>query len=101
MRESGAHSFRHELRRMAGRNPDEAHRVATPLELRFDLTFATSFSLAASQLADALAAGHFMDGLAALSLASVAICCAWVNFSCFSSAYGTGDWIFRIVTMVQ
>jgi len=38
---------------MGGRSPHEAHRVATPLELLFDLTFATSFGLAASQLADA------------------------------------------------
>jgi hypothetical protein len=36
---------------MRGRDPHEAHRVATPLELLFDLTFATSFSLAASHLA--------------------------------------------------
>jgi len=42
---SGIH---HESRRMAGRDPHEAHRAATPLELLFDLTFATSFGLAAS-----------------------------------------------------
>ena len=101
MRESGAHSFRHELRRMAGRNPHEAHRVATPLELLFDLTFATSFSLAASRFADALAAGHFAAALLGFAFASFAICWAWINFSWFSSAYDTDDWIFRIVTMVQ
>jgi len=61
--ESGAHSLRHELRRMAGRNTHAAHRVLTPLELLFDLTFATSFSLAASRFADALAAGHFAAAL--------------------------------------
>jgi hypothetical protein len=27
---------------MGGRNPHEIHRVATPLELLFDLTFVTS-----------------------------------------------------------
>ena len=86
---------------MGGRNPHEAHRVATPLELLFDLTFATSFSLAASQLADALAAGRFMAALLGFSFASFAICWAWINFSWFSSAYDTDDWIFRIVTMVQ
>jgi low temperature requirement protein LtrA len=99
--DSGVNPLRHESRRMGGRSPHEAHRVATPLELLFDLTFATSFSLAASQLADALAAGRFMAALLGFSFASFAICWAWINFSWFSSAYDTDDWIFRIVTMVQ
>ena len=29
----------HRVRRMSGRDPDETHRAATPLELLFDLTF--------------------------------------------------------------
>jgi hypothetical protein len=33
------------IAQMSGRDPLEAHRVATPLELLFDLTFATSFAL--------------------------------------------------------
>ena len=86
---------------MAGRNPHETHRVATPLELLFDLTFATSFSLAASRFADVLAAGHTVSALLGFAFASFAICWAWINFSWFSSAYDTDDWIFRIVTMVQ
>jgi low temperature requirement protein LtrA len=96
-----AESLHHHVRRMGGRDPHEAHRVATPLELLFDLTFATSFSLAASQLAHALAEGHFSSGLLGFGFASFAICWAWINFSWFASAYDTDDWIFRIVTMVQ
>jgi len=86
---------------MGGRDPHEEHRVATPLELLFDLTFATSFGLAASQLAHALAEGHFQSGLLGFALAGFAICWAWINFSWFASAYDTDDWIFRLVTMVQ
>jgi len=86
---------------MGGRDPHEAHRVATPLELLFDLTFATSFNLAASQLADAMASGHAAVALLGFGFASFAICWAWINFSWFSSAYDTDDWEFRIVTMVQ
>ncbi len=86
---------------MAGRNPHEAHRVATPLELLFDLTFATSFSLAALRFADALAAGRFAAALLGFAFASFAICWAWINFSWFSSAYDTDDWVFRIATIVQ
>jgi len=88
-------------RRMTGRDPHEVHRAATPLELLFDLTFATSFGLAASEAASVLADGHVIAGLVGFGFASLAICWAWINFSWFSSAYDTDDWLFRIVTMVQ
>ena len=91
----------HHPRRMGGRDPHEPHRVATPLELLFDLTFATSFGLAASQFAHALAAGHAAAAMLGFAYATFAICWAWINFSWFSSAYDTDDWIFRVVTMVQ
>ena len=93
--------FHHHRRRMLGRDPTEAHRAATPLELLFDLTFATSFSFAAAQLAHALAAGHIGAGLIGFGFASFAICWAWINFSWFASAFDTDDWIFRLTTMVQ
>ena len=86
---------------MGGRDPREAHRAATPLELLFDLTFVIAFGLAASQLARALAEGHTAAGLIGFGFASFAICWAWINFSWFASAYDTDDWIFRVVTMVQ
>src|SRR6478672_9679775 len=95
---SGIH---HESGRMAGRDPHEAHRAATPLELLFDLTFATSFSLAASESASVLADGYFIAGLVGFGFASFAICWAWINFSWFASAFDTDDWVFRLVTMVQ
>jgi low temperature requirement protein LtrA len=97
----GADSLHHHSRRMGGRDPHEANRVSTPLELLFDLTFATSFGLAASQFAHALAQGHYAAALLGFGFASFAICWAWINFSWFSSAYDTDDWIFRVVTMVQ
>ena len=86
---------------MGGRDPLEAHRAATPLELLFDLTFVVSFGLAASQFAHALAEGHYADALIGFGFASFAICWAWTNFSWFASAYDTDDWIFRLATMVQ
>lgn len=86
---------------MSGRDPHEVNRVATPLELLFDLTFATAFGLASSQLAHFLAEGHYAAALLGFGFASFGICWAWINFSWFSSAYDTDDWIFRLVTMVQ
>jgi low temperature requirement protein LtrA len=86
---------------MSGRDPDEEHRVATPLELLFDLTFATCFSFAASQFAIELAEGRHAAALLGFGFASIAICWAWGSFSWFSSAYDTDDWLFRVATMVQ
>jgi low temperature requirement protein LtrA len=99
--EAGTVVMRQRSRRMTGRDPHEAHRAATPLELLFDLTFATSFGLAASEAASVLADGHVVVALVGFGFASLAICWAWINFSWFSSAYDTDDWLFRIVTMVQ
>lgn len=85
---------------MTGRDPDEAHRAATPLELLFDLTFVIGFGSAASQFAHAIADGHAGSGLAAFGFAMFGVCWAWVNYSWFSSAYDTDDWVYRIATFV-
>jgi low temperature requirement protein LtrA len=60
-----------------------------------------AFGQAASELAHALAAGHYMTAVLGFGFASFAICWAWINFSWFSSAFDTDDWIYRLVTMVQ
>jgi low temperature requirement protein LtrA len=86
---------------MAGRDPHEQHRVATPLELLFDLTFVIAFGVAAAQLSHLLAAGHVGVGLVAFLFATFAVCWAWINFTWFASAYDTDDWVYRVLTMVQ
>lgn len=86
---------------MSGRDPDEPHRVATPLELLFDLTFVIAFGVAASELAHLLVDGHVVAGLVAFVFATFAVCWAWVNFSWFASAYDTDDWVYRLLTMAQ
>src|SRR5580765_4749244 len=91
----------HHRRRMRGRDPDEEHRVATPLELLFDLTFVIAFGLASAQFAHAVAEAHYRTALIGFGFVSFGICWAWVNFSWFASAYDTDDWIYRVTTMVQ
>lgn len=49
----------HGLQIMSGRDPYEQHRVATPLELLYDLTFAVAFAVVGEQFAHLLAEGHF------------------------------------------
>ncbi|AFM18293.1 putative membrane protein [Mycolicibacterium chubuense NBB4] len=91
----------HRIRRMSGRDPHEAGRVATPLELLFDLTFVIAFGVAASEFAHALAGDHVVAGLAGFFFAMFAVCWAWINFSWFASAYDTDDWVYRVTTMLQ
>ncbi|PXX06034.1 low temperature requirement protein A [Mycolicibacterium moriokaense] len=91
----------HRIQRMSGRDPHEEHRVATPLELLFDLTFVVAFGIAANEFAHLLAENHIGAGLLAFSFATFAICWAWINFAWFASAYDTDDWIYRVMTMLQ
>jgi low temperature requirement protein LtrA len=86
---------------MTGRDPHEQHRVATPLELLFDLTFAVAFGVAAEGLARALSEHHIGAGLAGFGFCTFAICWCWINFSWFASAYDTDDWVYRLNTMLQ
>ncbi|GAA0465238.1 low temperature requirement protein A [Streptomyces olivaceiscleroticus] len=90
------------LRRvMHGRDPDEAHRASTPLELLFDLTFVVAVSQAAAQLHHALAEGHVGAGLAGYAAVFFAIWWAWMNFTWFASAYDTDDVPYRLLTLLQ
>src|ERR1700712_3761809 len=88
----------HRVSRMAGRDPHEDHRVATPLELLFDLTFVIAFGVAGSEFAHMLAAGHGGVGIVAFAFATFATCWAWINFTWFASAYDTDDWVYRVLT---
>ena len=96
-----ASQLTHRVARMAGRDPGESHRAATPLELLFDLTFVVAFGIAADELAHYLAEDHISTSLLGFSFAAFAISWAWINFSWFASAYDTDDWVFRLLTLVQ
>lgn len=86
---------------MSGRDPHEAHRVATPLELLYDLVFVVAFSVAGADFAHAVAAGHWASGLGAFAFCLFAVVWAWINFVWFASAYDTDDWVYRLLAMVQ
>jgi len=91
----------HRRRAFAGRDPDEEHRSATPLELLYDLTFVVAFGTAATELAHYLANGHVATAIVGFTIASFAVAWAWINYSWFASAYDTDDWVMRLATMVQ
>lgn len=91
----------HRLRRMVGRDPGEAHRASSPLELLYDLTLVVAFSQAGTQTAHLLELGHFGSALAGFVFAMFAICWAWINYTWLASAFDNDDLYFRIATMVQ
>jgi low temperature requirement protein LtrA len=91
----------HHRRRFRGRDPEEHHRSATPLELLYDLTLVVAFGVAADEMAHAVAADHVWAGIGGFAFAALASSWAWVNYSWFASAYDTDDWVFRLATMVQ
>jgi low temperature requirement protein LtrA len=86
---------------MGGRDPHEAGRAATPLELLFDLTFVIAYGAAADELASQIAHHHAREGLIGFAFATFAVTWAWIFWTWFSSAYDTDDWIYRLLTMVQ
>ncbi len=86
--------------RMSARDPGEAHRASTPLELFFDLTFVVAVAQAASGLHHGLVEGHGGDALVAYPLVFFGIWWAWMNFTWFASAYDTDDAAYRLAVMV-
>ena len=86
---------------MTGRDPNESHRAATPVELLLDLTFVVTFGLAADQLAHFLAEGHFLAGFSGFVFAIMAVTWAWMNCTSFALAYDMDDWASRASTMVR
>jgi len=86
---------------MLARATDEDHRVSTPLELLFDLTFVVAVSQAAASLAHGLGEGHTGRALLGYVLVFFAIWWAWMNFTWFASAYDTDDVPYRLLTLLQ
>jgi len=86
---------------MTGRPVDEEHRVATPLELLFDLTFVVAVAQVAAELAHGIADDKVGDSLLGFVMVFFAIWWAWMNFTWFASAYDTDDVPYRLLTLVQ
>lgn len=91
----------HGRRRLTGRDPEEEHRGATPLELLYDLVFVVAFGQAANELAHFVVEDHVRAGVLGFAFAAFAISWAWISYSWFASAYDVDDWVCRLATMVQ
>ncbi|MFD5224397.1 low temperature requirement protein A [Microbacterium sp. NPDC058342] len=86
---------------MRPRDPAEPHRVASSLELFFDLVFVIAVSIGSSELHHALSAGHAVHGLISYAMVFFGIWWAWMNFTWFATSFGCDDWLYRVLTIVQ
>lgn len=88
------------LHRMTARGT-ESHRVASPLELLFDLVFVVAVSQASVNLHHLISDGHTGQGVLSYLMVFFAVWWAWVNFTWFASAFDTDDWLYRTMTILQ
>lgn len=86
---------------MRPRDPGEAGRAASSLELFFDLVFVIAVSIAAANLHDTVTAGNLGAGLGKYLMIFFAIWWAWMNFTWFATSFDTDDWLYRVLTIVQ
>ena len=86
-------------RAMTGRDRHEHGRVATPLELFFDLVFVVAIASNAAYLHHGLAEGHW-GALYGYTMTWFGIWWAWVSYTWFASAYDTDDVVFRLLSLV-
>ncbi|WDR02201.1 low temperature requirement protein A [Devosia algicola] len=82
------------------RDPDEAHRPSTPLELMFDLASVIAIAAAAHGLAHSVEEAHLLQGVIGFICSFFMIWWAWMNYTWFASAYDDNSSVFRIITMV-
>jgi low temperature requirement protein LtrA len=87
------------LRPMQARDVHQPHRVATSLELLFDLVTVIAVASAAAGLHHAIAGGHATDGVVRFAMAFFGIWWAWMNYTWFASAYDNDDVLFRLLTL--
>ncbi len=89
------------IKPLSPRNPTEKHRVATSLELLFDLIFVIAIATAGQQLHHSIVENHLSHGLTLYFMVFFALWWAWMNFTWFASAYDNDDAFYRIVTFIQ
>jgi low temperature requirement protein LtrA len=98
---SGLPESQKPLRRLTARGRDERHRVASSLELFFDLCFVVAIAQAGVQLVHSVVEGHAGQGILNYVMVFFAIWWAWMNFTWFASAYDNDDVLYRVVTLIQ
>ncbi|MEZ5986922.1 MAG: low temperature requirement protein A [Hyphomonas sp.] len=85
---------------LPARDPHDAHRVSTPLELFFDLISVIAIAAVTAGLHHAISEGHGLDKLPIFAFLFIAIWWAWMNFTWFASAFDNDGPFYRTLVMV-
>ena len=86
---------------MRGRDPDEPHRAATPLELFFDLVIVVAVAVAAASQHHGIAEDHVPQAVEGYVMTFAAIWWAWMSFTWFATGYDTDDVVYRVGVFIQ
>lgn len=89
---------RRDWRPFGPRDPHEAHRVSTPLELLFDLVIVVAIASAAGGLHHGIVEGHAGLAVPMFVFAFFATWWAWMNYTWFASAYDNDGPVYRLIT---
>ena len=87
--------------RVRARDITESHRVSSPLELLFDLTFVVAVGALVAQLAHKVAEGDAASTVGPFLMVFFAIWWAWNQFTWLASAYDNDDALYRVFTLIQ
>jgi len=87
------------LRPLLARDPEEAHRAATQIELFFDLVIVIAVAAVALSLHHGISAGHGAGLLVNFLALFVVIWWAWMNFTWFASSFDNGDALYILLTL--
>ncbi len=86
---------------MPARDHTEEHRVATSLELLYDLVVVIAVASVASSLHHSIAENHIASGVLSFSMVFWPIFWAWMSFTWFASFYDPDDTPYRIAVFLQ
>ncbi|WP_065382843.1 low temperature requirement protein A [Hyphomonas sp. ND6WE1B] len=85
---------------MPPRDPGEAHRQATPLEIFFDLISVIAIASVTAGLHHAISEGHGVEKLPVFFIIFMGIWWAWMNFTWFAASFDNDGVIYRVLVLV-
>ncbi|MBV7435247.1 low temperature requirement protein A [Cardiobacteriaceae bacterium TAE3-ERU3] len=91
-----------DIKKMRLRDAHDPNRVATPLELLFDLVYVVGIATTVTSLHHSLLEQqHIGDGIYHFILAFFLLWNAWASFTWFASCYDSDDLYYRLAAFVQ
>ncbi|WP_291840000.1 low temperature requirement protein A [Limimaricola sp.] len=88
------------IRHFIARTSDEPHRVATSLELFFDLVCVVAIAAATQAYHHAVSDGHAAQSFIVFLFVILGVWWSWANFTWFSTSFDNDDSLYRLLVFV-